>query len=389
MHFVKSISMMVQGLLALTLFSCSGNSSDFSIYDDRHLTLSDFDVKKKEIDIVMPFKNRYSCKQLYSDSLLYGASTFRHPNIIDVLNLTNIESSYQIKIDPNLIKGNFSSFFVHSLDSIFLTLPSNKSVALIDGGGNLLKYYKLGTAQFSEFDLMPFIQSIPITHKNKLIVNLRPMGLLEDGKFLIENQFVAIDLARGTLTAFGKAQSIATYLHEGEVNTDFYSPYFVINEADELVVSYPFSPTLQVFDLNTFQLKKEIRLTSGIVKTMSAFANNTIHSNSFDNASYRSSIAAFTDLNYHSEIKGYSILLMHPFESVDETGKLKTWQNRRSSLLFFDSDFNVVKEFIFDNGDLLMNSIIATEKSIVYAKFQETDEEDKLSYSYELSLGGM
>jgi len=380
---------MVQGLLALTFFSCSERSGDFSIYNNGHLLVSSFNVQKKTVDIDMPFKNRYTCKQLYSDSLLFGASTFRYPNTIDVLNLNDVGNSYQIKIDPNLIKGNFSSFFVHSLDSIFLTLPANKSVALIDGGGNVMNYYSLDEPQFSEFNLMPFIQSVPVTFKNKLIVNLRPIGLLEDGSFLADNQFVAIDLTGGQSIAFGKAESLAILLNEGEVNTDFYSPYFVVNEAEELVVSYPFSPFLEVFDINTFQLKKEIRLTSGIVEAMSAFANNDIHSDSFENASYRSSIAAFTDLNYHSEINGYSILLMHPFESVDENGKLKTWQSRRCSLLYLDSDFKMVKEFVFENGDLLMNSIVATKKGVIYAKFQESDEEDKLSYSYELNFDGL
>ena len=196
------------------------------------------------------------------------------------------------------------------------------------------------------------------------------------------DQFVSYNMETRVVKTFGEAQFLVEYLGGGEVNTDYYSPYYIINDSNELIVNYPFYPYLLVYDLDTLDLKKEIKISSGVVTSMNQPASSSIHYDGFANAAYRSESAAFSDLNYHSATNEYSILLMHPFESLDAQGKLKSWATRSSSLIIFDEDFYLKKELLFKNGNLLLNSVLGLNNGIQYATEEDSDNEDIMSYSH-------
>ena len=366
--------------------ACNKSHKEYKIHSKNLETLYYLDDSVKQVEIGNEFFPRYEIKQIFKDTLFFGFRPSLMNERMDIIHLSNPEKSKSIYLKDKL-KGKLSSFFVHNLDSILIIMNDTKQFAWIDIDGNVYSNFSFEKISNPYFDLLPFIQNKPIYFSGKVIFNYRHVGLLESSEYLKEPQMAIFDLTNNKLNQFGQASFLREYLNHKEVNTDFYSPNFIINNLGELIISYPFYPYLLIYDLNSLEIKKKVPLKSSKVQMMSPPTNKGIHDDGFKNAIYRSEIATFFDLNFHEDLNKYTILFMHPYQALDDKGKLKEWDKRNSSLLVLNHDFQIEREILFENGDLLMNAILGLSKGIFFAKhIFNNNEENKLHYSYFISL---
>lgn len=368
------------------LIGCKKADDGYSVFSDEISTVEYAFDSLIKISINEKFFSRYEQKQVLNDSLFIGLRPLLRNNRLDIINLFEPETNYSIDLKDKL-NGDPSTFFVHNRDSLLIMMNDLNGFAWLDLAGNYYSSFSFGVNENQYFDVLPYIQVKPIYFKGKVIFNYRHIGLLEDSKYLEQTQMAIFDLKTGVLTKFGEGGFLRDYLNNKEVNTDFYSPNYVINNKGELVMSYPFYPYLLIYNLKTLELVQKVPLRSNKVLQMSAPTTKKIHDDNFQNAIYRAGIATFFDLNFHEEINKYSILFMHPYQSLDENGKLKEWDERSSSLLVLDEDFKVEKEILFSAGDLLMNASISLSTGLLFAKhIKNENQENYLHYNYFISL---
>lgn len=368
------------------MFACKQNIEGYNIHSNNLEVFNFLNDSVHYIEMQDKFFSRYEIKQIFNDTLLFGMRPLLMNERLDIINLVNPENSKSIAFKDHF-KGNVSSFFVHNLDSILLMMNNTKDFAWADMVGNVYSTFSLEKVGNPYFDLLPFIQNKPIYISGRIIFNYRHVGLLESSEYLKLPQLAMLDLKSNKLTQFGEAPFLIEYLNHKEVNSDFYSPNIIVNDVGELIVCYPFYPYLLVYDLKTLKIKSKIPLRSSKVHTMNAPTSKGIHDDGFKNAVYRAGIATFFDLNFHQGLNMYSILLMHPYQALDEKGKLKEWDKRNSSLLVLNQNLEIEREILFENGDLLMNALLGLSKGVLFAKhIHSENEENKLHYCYFVNL---
>lgn len=334
--------------------------------------------------------NRYTHKQVLGDTLLAGFNPFQRSNQIDFIHLGDPERSFKLEFASDQISTLPNSFYIHNLDSIFLLNGNTKTVMIANSKGEIKSKISLDLTELYQYQILGFLPTKPIWIGNRLVLNVRPIGLLENSKFLREPQFISYEPSTSEFHLFGSMAMIADYLGSAEVSTDFYSPYYEV--VDEFMyVMYPFYPYIFKIDLAspTFETEKFI-LGSSLVESTTVPTSNNIHSDQFQNSSYRSASVTFSDLQFHKGPRLFSVILMHPFESLDENGRLKSWKTRKSSLLILDENLNMLSEFAFDNGSLLLNSTISFSNSLRTAISLENENiKDSLHYYLDFDLIGL
>lgn len=384
------IRMLAISILIIT-WSCSDkNGSTIFIGSKDHFSESATNLENIFTPLMENQYNRYSFTQIYNDSLLFGMNSFINKTKIDVINLLEPKKSYAIKLKEKEFSVYPSSFFIHNIDSIFLLQPSSKEISLINSSGELIEKFDFNKPILEKYELLEFLPLKPIFHDGNLYVNVRPIGLLENSDFLSLPQFLQINTLTNELLLLGEMNSIAAYLGNNEVNTDFYSPYYqVINS--NLLILYPFYPFLIQINLDSPKSTPKFHpIKSQYVEKTSPLASSRIHEDQFLNATYRSSITTFSDLNFHEESKLISIIFMHPFESLSAEGRLKSWNSRESSLIIMDTSFAITSEIKFSNGELLMNASIPFSSSLRIANSIENEKiEDSLHYYRHIDFSKM
>lgn len=346
---------------------------------------------KEKYTEINPFQdNRYSHRQIFGDTILVGFNPFKRTNQIDFIHLFDTTYSFKLEFLPDNFSIYPSSFYVHSLDSIFLLNARSKMVMISNSSGDLLSKISLDLPELYNYELIEFLPLKPIWSKKGLLINIRPIGLLEDSEYLRDPQFMIIRPSTSEVQLFGSMDIIADYLGSGEVNTDFYSPYYEVVD-EYLYVMYPFYPYIFKIDLDSPNYETEkFKLGSAIIEETTAPTSKNIHSNQFENSSYRSKSVTFSDLHFHGGVNLFTVVMMHPYESTDENGRLRSWGKRKSSLLVLDENLKILSEFNFDNGQLLLNSTIPFSSSLRIANSIENEKiKDSLHYYMDFDLSGL
>jgi len=386
MNFFLKMRMTIYIVILIISISCSNENSEYIIFSDR-ISLSNIPENAEVVvSIDERFSNRYDVKQVVNDSLLFGFQPFDKDDRIDVIHLYEPSQNKVIKVEDYEINNGFNSFYVHSLDSILLVSGSLKQFFWINFEGKVFSKIKLDQFAHSEFEMLPFLQNRPLYSKGKIFFNYRSLGLLGDSKYLKEPQLATYELSTGKVEQFGEAPFLVDYLNGKEVSTDFYSPNILLTDEDQLVVSYPFYPFLLIYDTKSNKLIQKVPMYSGLVKQMSPPAKKDIHSDNFRNAAYRAGIPVFWDISYHKDVERYSIVLMHPYQSLNESGRLRDWGKRKSSLLLLDKNFEIVREIEFLDGSLLMNASVALSNGLLYAKHINNETRQDILHYYNFLL---
>ncbi|MDG1275818.1 MAG: hypothetical protein P8O16_00970 [Algoriphagus sp.] len=370
--------------------ACSGHNQPFSITSEFESRPAKALLSERHTRINQDQNNRYTHKQVLGDTLLAGFNPFTRKGIIDFIHLSDTSRSFKLKLVSGQSTLSIDAFYVHNLDSIFLLNANAKLIYIADFEGSVKSRFNLDQPELYNYQILPFLPLKPIWNGTHLILNVRPISLLENGRHLKEPQFVRFDPTNSNMELLGAMVEIADYLGSGEVNTDFYSPYYEIVN-DFLYVLYPFYPYVFKIDLSSpsFEIKK-FGLRSFLVESTTAPTSKKIHSDQFLNSVYRSESVTFSDLHFHNGLNLFSIVLMHPFESIDENGRLKSWKTRKSSLLVFDENFESLCELEFDEGNLLLNSTIPFSTSLRTAVAIEDEKiKDSIHYYLNLELSGL
>lgn len=376
--------------LTFTFSACSGHNQPVSIASELESRPAKALLIERHTRINQDQNNRYTHKQVLGDTMLAGFNPFTRKGIIDFIHLSDTSRSFKLKLVSGQSTLSIDAFYVHSLDSIFLVNANAKLIYIADFEGSVKSRFNLDQPELYDYQILPVLPLKPIWNGTHLIFNVRPISLLENGRYLKEPQFVRFDPSNSTTELFGAMDEIVDYLGSGEVNTDFYSPYYEIVN-DFLYVLYPFYPYVFKIDLRSpsFETKK-FGLRSFLVESTTAPTSKKIHSDQFLNSVYRSESVTFSDLHFHSGLNLFSIVLMHPFESIDENGRLKSWKTRKSSLLVFDKNFESLCELEFDEGNLLLNSTIPFSTSLRTAVAIEDEKiKDSIHYYLDLELNGL
>lgn len=382
-HFHASIfKLMAVVAISLTLTSCKNNSDQYVIYNDSIIATEPKNIIQLSLPISETLYNRYEIKQLFNDTLFFGLKPMERNNQLHIINILKPDKSKIIKFEKDQLDDNIGSFYVQSLDSILLFLSNSQNFAWANSNGNIFSRINIADKLDNDFEIIPFIQNKPIYKNGKIFFNLRSLGLLENSKYLKKPQLACFDLNNNKITQFGEASFLTKFLNEKEVNTDFYSPYYILDNSDRLLVLYPFFPYVLVYDTQDLRLTGKHKLGSNLVKEMSRPTGRKIHSDSFRNAVYRAGITTFCDIHFHNQANVFSIVLMHPFESQDQNGRLKDWDTRKSSLLVLDAELNLTHEFLFKNGNLLLNASVPTSNGLLFSKHIDHEKQQDILHYY-------
>ncbi len=389
---------------SIFLSSCSGDEIDLTNFleapdqpyqEQYELVLVD------SFSIVVPDSADYNphVKFIFSDSLLYTLS-IRNKWSLDVYDLTNHKYVKRISFDPNFYKEDLDNFSLYD-DKRILAIGSIPYINLyeISADGKPLK-----TIDFWKVSLFPsqvigiysavnpsyFSGAFPlIVGENRVILS-----------FTIPEAFEKYypDVSKAAHTAiFNLETKKLEHYYETPENT--YSR--VKNSAyptdlafarkmlkgDTLLVTYPMDHYVYGYNVNSSELLFKKPVSSKYVNKLPAPLSRSEYNDREVSWDYRISVPFYEGINYHSELNLYTRVIHHDQVARMPDGKRNKGENRRSSIIILDKNFEKVGETLIEKSQFGVFKNLAVANGFYVGPDQvhhKSDDEFIIKYKYEL-----
>lgn len=103
------------------------------------------------------------------------------------------------------------------------------------------------------------------------------------------------------------------------------------------------------------------------------------------NWNFRVQTPFYGPLYYHKEIDMYTRIFYHSQPLVQD-GKINDGENRTSSIVIMDNNFNIVGETIFENGQIGVYSSLALPDGLLVSPQMNVDTLKVLNYSNKIQI---
>lgn len=290
-----------------------------------------------------PSKYRISQIQSFPDSSLF-AYLGRNTSCIYLYQLETSTFSYKICLD-DLRYNQVEDFFVHNLDSIFISL-SSVEVGLMNRKGKLLNRWSLIPHDISEdaipdYSLDPLRKSLYFdgTH---LHLTLDPTDLWYREPQDRPKLGMAIEVSSGEKSLYGRQYGI--YAQDTELRElPFIHSYpYLRYYKDTVLISFPFSHESSLYHWESDSALKQFCAASNYLPTLAPLlppdydVQTRIH--------FEIENGYYGPLEYHESLGLYSRQVEHNMPLKTEDGLLRSPVSRPRSLLLFNRSLECVGE---------------------------------------------
>lgn len=172
-----------------------------------------------------------------------------------------------------------------------------------------------------------------------------------------------LDLSNGNVEYFTEYPNLYQKQNWGGMNC--YFPFFTSNEKGLLVVSYPVSHNLYVYNLKTGE-KNTVNAGSSLFRVVSPFPDKKIFKQELrdEYVRYFETNYFYGSITYDKKQKRYYRMVWHPNENYGKTAE----KTRKKSIIVFDEEFNFIGEVLlpFDKN---YYRLITTDYGVVVSFF--------------------
>jgi len=386
------------------LYSCSGDEIDLSnlleapeqpYKEEYELVLVD------TFSIVVPDSVYFNPnrKILYKDSLLFTSSVTNKWSI-DVFDLPNQTYLKRISLDPNFYKEDLESFSLYE-DERILAIGSIPYINLyeISAQGNPLKMIDFGKVSLFPSQVISIYSAINPSYfsgAHPLIVDESRFVL----SFTIPEAFEKYypDVSKAAHTAifnlqtkklehyFDTPENIYTKVKNSAYPTDLAFAKKML-KGDTLVVSYPMDHFVYGYNVNSSELLFKKPVSSKYIKKLPPPLRKSEYYDSDFNRDYRVSAPFYEGLNFHSEMNLYTRVIHHNQIILMPDGTRTKGENRSSSIIILDKNFEKVGETLIDKSQFgvfknfpISNGFYVGPETVHH----KSDDEFIIKYKYEL-----
>ncbi|WP_430410677.1 hypothetical protein [Kordia sp.] len=370
----KFNSFLILSILLLS-FSCKKDNTSHTKNYTHTIVIED------SLDIRMPASVGISFfKNDFKDAILYGLQK----NEIIKVDIKAKKIAGKIKIPDFYITSKLSSIHVITKDSILVT-DAETSFLLINDKGEVLKKYDI-----TENSILPensqIISILPQirlqeSQQNVYFPVLHYAYLVQPWEYKNSNRIGVLNLASEKVTDFIIPTAKSAALSKGyNYPDDVMEPNLTVTNTN-ILVSYPYDDTIEIFDLSgKFLFRKKI--TSKYISEIPAPMKKEAYKVQQKNWNYRITMPFYDNINYHEAIGLYSRITHHEQALKMSNGKLNNGSKRTSSIILMDSEFNIVGETLFENGSLgVYKSIPLPDGYLIAPNEEYWNYEDQLIYT--------
>lgn len=305
----------------------------------------------------------YPKLQILDDRYLIGRAKQKYQlDIYDIIEKKYIKS---IKIDKFFVP-NFSSFYVHNLDSIFIAQDPH-TLSLIDNNGKVINKWILDNAPINwhlkETTNVPLYyfendrENINYFDKKTgnlhlTLTNTDIYYFADRDKFQLHHVFNIN--TKKWVKSFGKLTE--AYSDDSKM-TKQYLPFqshpFCLVKGDSSYVSFPISHNVLIFNNKTGALIKEKCVSSTYIKKL--FPPIDYETEHQEERNFFISSPFYGSLSYHKKAGIFSRIAVHEQNVLSPDGKLNKHLNKTVSVITFDKNLNKIDEFILDSKSPFSN----------------------------------
>lgn len=318
-------------------------------------------------------QEHYHSTALYADSLLYGTS-IEHPDIIEVLNISNGELEKRIFIASNIVQSSSFALSVISRDSICLSRSDPAEFIILDSVGNVntrmsgkntgIHYFKRHKYRNDDFILCSFLAAFrPVVSKGILYEGIDPYGLYSKDRKL--NRIGAFSLNEDKwISFFCNGKETDDIKRDYGFPYDLEQPYICLSDS-AIVVSFPMSHSINVYDKNTFAFRGRYLIRTSPQTLFPKPKKMLVWDSCQKSWDFRRATPFYGPIMYHKKSGVYSRIVYHEAELFDDEGNPTDDASREVSIITFDENFQVVNELMLPKGSVCFNGYWALKDGLL------------------------
>lgn len=293
-------------------------------------------------DISVQFSKNFSIETPIEAGSMFSAYHINE-NLIYQTNSSNsiwIYSLDKMMLDsivqvPEYILDQFNSLSINNFSSSIIINSEKRNGFFINNNGA----WEFKKFQLDNHYIVENRKAVPVFISPDIFVMFVSMG---DLSLYPENllqsdlhNFLIYDLKENSVNSF--FGEFPNYLIEarGHYPREFQTPFYLVHD-NQLVVSYPLSEKLMVYDLDDQNKLFEFSSESSNFILPNPYSDRNNREEVFKLFYYANK---FGPISYHDDLNIYSRVLIHEFQ-VTSTNACE----RKYSILFFDHDFKFIEE---------------------------------------------
>lgn len=319
-----------------------------------------------------------------SESIFVGIDPFQHLNTIFLYDLEEKKELSTISVDLNITKTEVRIIGGVSSDSILFASHQSSLIYLINKNGDILKYWDLEkTGPIDYINKHPFF--ISFFPDSRIIIDDNRdfifLPIIDDRFHELKGNEKIFHVLRININT-DEMELIGFPVGNGKSRNSLFFPDDlsfpqIESVGEELYLTYPYDENIHVFSkdgefLKTIELyfgQKEVNMVNPM--TLETKRNRE------KAREFRIRMSFFESLKYHSDINLFSrIYHQPPNPDINQKG--------RSSVYFWDSNFNFVGDLDFGYNEILVFKSIKTSNGYIFSK--EVDEEEYLAHKLKLEI---
>lgn len=360
--FSKYLNLFKLFIILLVNFGCS-EKRDFLINKCLQPNTNNILIKNVSSNLIVndTLPTFYTQAKSFMDKYLIGR--VGNKNEIHIWNISNNKVEKVISIDKYLIP-NFTNFYVHNLDSIFIT-QDPYSISLINGKGSVVNKWKLNDIPIN-WSVSKTAPKVPLYYFDNVLGNIdfydKKTGNLHltinpTDLFFFDNRkdfklnYVYNIISKKYVCSFGEFPE-AYYFDKKQrsIYLDFLIPPFSVVVGDSTYLGYPISHEVSIFNNKTGRLINKKCISSINIKTLPLPIKE--YSDFEVQKEFLITSPSYGSIKYHKKIELFSRVVMHSMPYKNKLGKTSKPSERKISVIIFDKNLNQLYEYkIPDNSN--------------------------------------
>ncbi len=306
----------------------------------------------------------------YNDTILI-ASIKEEPGVLALFDIKNGKYLRKISVDI-LIEDKITSFYVHTLDSIFFLSSNNLTVTILGREGAIIKTWNsqdLGIGLSDPFVFPYFLPQYRPLYQSKLgllHVSLIPAFFpTKSGHEDIPLQRVFSLKQSIEKLRYGPSEGVMKLKKTGMYPADISFPYSLVI-GDTTYVSFPMDHFIYVYNNTNGSLLFKSIASSRSVREFPLPLPEEELEDTQEIWNFRVQTPFYEPLYFHEKSKLFSRAAHHPQSLKDDMGLINAGKDRLTSVLILDKNLNVVGETIFKDGQHPIHGSIPVSDGLLF-----------------------